>query len=78
MQDIASIRHRFSRPNGGCQYSRQADGTYSISFIADVMENKRVTEMLRRVRIPDPVAAYARYPHEFSGGMKQRIAIAMA
>ena len=26
----------------------------------------------------DPVAAYARYPHEFSGGMKQRIAIAMA
>ena len=34
--------------------------------------------MLRRVRIPDPKAALGRYPHEFSGGMKQRIAIAMA
>ncbi len=38
----------------------------------------RAREMLRRVRIPDPQAALARYPHEFSGGMKQRIAIAMA
>lgn len=38
----------------------------------------RAIEMLRRVRIPDPEAAIARFPHEFSGGMKQRIAIAMA
>ncbi len=35
-------------------------------------------EMLRRVRIPDRESALTRYPHEFSGGMKQRIAIAMA
>lgn len=35
-------------------------------------------QMLRRVRIPDPESALSRYPHEFSGGMKQRIAIAMA
>ncbi len=35
-------------------------------------------EMLKQVRIPDAEAALARYPHEFSGGMKQRIAIAMA
>ena len=38
----------------------------------------RAVEMLRRVRIPDPELALARFPHEFSGGMKQRIAIAMA
>ena len=38
----------------------------------------KAADMLRRVRIPDPEAALARYPHEFSGGMKQRIAIAMA
>lgn len=38
----------------------------------------RSLEMLRRVRIPDAHAALSRYPHEFSGGMKQRIAIAMA
>ena len=29
-------------------------------------------------RIPDPERQLERYPHEFSGGMKQRIAIAMA
>lgn len=38
----------------------------------------RAIAMLQKVRIPDPAAAFARYPHEFSGGMKQRIAIAMA
>jgi len=41
-------------------------------------KNARSIEMLRRVRIPDPESALKRYPHEFSGGMKQRIAIAMA
>jgi len=35
-------------------------------------------EMLRKVRIPDPERRLAQFPHEFSGGMKQRIAIAMA
>ena len=41
-------------------------------------KERRAVEMLRRVRIPDAEAAVSRYPHEFSGGMKQRIAIAMA
>ncbi len=41
-------------------------------------KDAKSAEMLRRVRIPDPESALARYPHEFSGGMKQRIAIAMA
>eukprot|EP00119_Amphimedon_queenslandica_P004028 XP_003391533.2 PREDICTED: uncharacterized protein LOC100634295 [Amphimedon queenslandica] len=34
--------------------------------------------MLEQVRIPDAKQALRRFPHEFSGGMKQRIAIAMA
>ncbi|MEM9206613.1 MAG: ABC transporter ATP-binding protein [Pseudomonadota bacterium] len=38
----------------------------------------RAVEMLDQVRIPDPKDALDRFPHEFSGGMKQRIAIAMA
>lgn len=38
----------------------------------------RAQEMLSLVRIPDAKAALDRYPHQFSGGMKQRIAIAMA
>lgn len=35
-------------------------------------------KMLGAVGIPDPEARLKQYPHEFSGGMRQRIAIAMA
>ncbi|WP_439616749.1 ABC transporter ATP-binding protein [Shinella sp.] len=36
----------------------------------------RILEMLRRVGIRDPEGALASYPHEFSGGMRQRIMLA--
>ena len=39
---------------------------------------QRAIEMLDAVRIPDPESALFAHPHEFSGGMRQRIAIAMA
>ncbi len=39
---------------------------------------QRVEEMLDRVRIPDPRAIARRYPHQLSGGMQQRVTIAMA
>ena len=35
-------------------------------------------EMLERVRIPDARQRISLYPHEFSGGMRQRVMIAMA
>jgi peptide/nickel transport system ATP-binding protein len=35
-------------------------------------------DMLRKVRIADPRAVMRRYPHELSGGMAQRVVIAMA
>ncbi|RVA36778.1 ABC transporter ATP-binding protein [Mesorhizobium sp. M7D.F.Ca.US.004.03.1.1] len=41
-------------------------------------KDARSVAMLRKVRIPDPESRLTQYPHEFSGGMKQRIAIAMA
>ncbi|MGF9694127.1 ABC transporter ATP-binding protein [Rhizobium sp. 0TCS1.26] len=37
---------------------------------------ERILDMLRRVGIRDPEGALSAYPHEFSGGMRQRIMLA--
>jgi len=45
---------------------------------AEELEEKKVIEMLKKVGIPDPERRARAYPHELSGGMAQRIMIAMA
>lgn len=39
---------------------------------------EEVLKLFGMVRIPDPERRYGCYPHEFSGGMRQRVMIAMA
>lgn len=39
---------------------------------------ERVIELFKKLGIPDPERRYDAYPHEFSGGMRQRVMIAIA
>ena len=39
---------------------------------------KQAIEMIKLVGIPNPAQRYEQYPHEFSGGMRQRVMIAIA
>jgi peptide/nickel transport system ATP-binding protein len=46
--------------------------------LSSAEKRQRTLELLKRVGIPNPEKIYHRYPHELSGGMRQRVVIAIA
>jgi oligopeptide/dipeptide ABC transporter ATP-binding protein len=46
--------------------------------VSGAAARRRTVELFERVGIPDPDARFDAYPHQLSGGMKQRVMIAMA
>jgi oligopeptide/dipeptide ABC transporter ATP-binding protein len=58
---------------------RQLSEVFLLHRTKDKVEAwRRGTEMLRKVGIPEPEVRMKEYPHQLSGGMRQRIVIAMA
>ena len=54
------------------------EGQVAHGQVAASQANARAVELLREVDIPDPEGRAQQYPHQFSGGMRQRAVIAMA
>jgi len=77
------ISHIFQNPQGALNpvYTIGTQITEAIRIHQDVSKREardRAIDLLDRVGIPDAGQCVDDYPHEFSGGMKQRAIIAMA
>lgn len=58
--------------------NQMAELTHLHLGLSNKEARKHAIEMLTKVKIADPDAVMARYPHQLSGGMQQRVMIAMA
>ncbi len=64
--------------NPSIRVGEQIAEIFRLQGLAPAEAMARAVAMLARVRIADPAAVADRYPHLLSGGMQQRVAIAMA
>jgi oligopeptide/dipeptide ABC transporter ATP-binding protein len=55
-----------------------AEGIITHLGVSKEKARGRATKLLEEVGVPDPVKRLANYPHQLSGGLRQRVAIAVA
>ena len=86
-EDVRSMRTKrvsmvYQNPGGALnptlRIGDQVAETYTIAGVSDDEAMERAQDMLRKVQISDPGRVMRRYPHQLSGGMQQRVVIAMA
>jgi peptide/nickel transport system ATP-binding protein len=64
--------------NPSLRVGAQVEEVFALAGLDRRARAAAAAEMLAKVRIADPAAVMRRYPHELSGGMAQRVVIAMA
>jgi peptide/nickel transport system ATP-binding protein len=64
--------------NPAIRVGRQVAEVYEVAGLGRAEALERAEAMLGKVQISDPHRVMQRYPHELSGGMAQRVVIAMA
>jgi peptide/nickel transport system ATP-binding protein len=64
--------------NPAMRIGRQVEEVFELAGVPPAKRLPRVVDILRKVRISDPERVMQRYSHQLSGGMQQRVAIAMA
>jgi len=64
--------------NPSIRIGEQVTEAFQILGVPGAEAGRRAREMLAKVQISDPDRVMQRYPHQLSGGMQQRVVIAMA
>ncbi len=64
--------------NPGLRVGTQVAEAFTVLGVPGKESEERAHEALTRVQIADPSSVMSRYPHQLSGGMQQRVVIAMA
>lgn len=64
--------------NPSLPVGRQLQEVFELARVPRAEWRGRCLDILARVRISDPASVMGRYPHQLSGGMQQRVSIAMA
>ncbi|HKX75669.1 MAG TPA: ABC transporter ATP-binding protein [Acidimicrobiia bacterium] len=79
LKDVSMVyQNPGSALNPSLRIDRQLGEVFQLLGATPAEARDRTAEALRRVQISDPSRVMRRYPHQLSGGMQQRVVIAMA